>query len=230
MNETEKTNRIRSQQFFQTYLNGTVIDIGCGSDPVVAHAEPYDLALGDKDAGQILLYRNGGTYDCVYSSHCLEHMGNVPEALRQWWALVKPGGYMILVVPDEDLYEQGVWPSRFNSDHKATFRLHNKPSWSPVSYHLNELVEGLGQTTVISADVQDYGYVYCFKTKGVVHPPANLLSKGAFFLSRFFKNKNTKTNKLLMLLDWLKQGYVDQTLYGALAQIQIVVQKNVSSK
>jgi hypothetical protein len=43
-----------------------------------------------------------------------------PEAaLRQWWALVRPGGYLVVVVPHEDLYEQGMWPSAFNSDHKG---------------------------------------------------------------------------------------------------------------
>ena len=62
-------------------------------------------------------------YDAVCSSHCLEHMRDVPAALTQWWALVRKGGYLVLVVPDEDLYEQGGWPSLFNSDHKATFRI-----------------------------------------------------------------------------------------------------------
>ena len=50
-------------------------------------------------------------------------MRDVPQALEQWWQLVKPGGAMVIVVPDEDLYEQGAWPSLFNRDHSATFRL-----------------------------------------------------------------------------------------------------------
>jgi hypothetical protein len=59
-------------------------------------------------------------------------MANPESALSQWWSLVKPGGYLIVVVPHEDLYEQGIWPSRFNSDHKATFQLGAVSKFSPV--------------------------------------------------------------------------------------------------
>jgi hypothetical protein len=38
-------------------------------------------------------------------------MEDVSLAISQWWSLVKVCGYLILVVPDEDLYKQGVWPS-----------------------------------------------------------------------------------------------------------------------
>jgi SAM-dependent methyltransferase len=62
-------------------------------------------------------------FDFVYSSHCLEHLEDVPCALRNWVRLVKPGGWLYIIVPDYVLYERLSWPSRFNSDHKATFSL-----------------------------------------------------------------------------------------------------------
>ena len=65
-----------------------------------------DLIHGD--AQHILDYKKKESYDCVNSSHCLEHMKDVPSALSQWWGLVKPGGYLVTVVPHEDLYEQGI--------------------------------------------------------------------------------------------------------------------------
>jgi hypothetical protein len=68
-----------------------------------------------------------------------------------WWALVKPGGYLVIVVPDEDLYEQGMWPSRFNTDHKATFNLGESKSWSPVSYDIEALVQALPRAEIIEA-------------------------------------------------------------------------------
>ena len=119
--ETSKTNRHRSPEFFDVYLSGRVIDIGCGDDLVVSWAEPFDKTEGDASA--ILSFRPPETYDCVHSSHCLEHMENVPNALGQWWKLVKPGGHIIIVVPDEDLYEQGNFPSLFNQDHKVNLPL-----------------------------------------------------------------------------------------------------------
>jgi SAM-dependent methyltransferase len=61
------------------------------------------------------------TFDFVYSSHCLEHMRDVPETLRNWTRILRPGGWLYVVVPDYVLYEKMSWPSRFNSDHKQSF-------------------------------------------------------------------------------------------------------------
>jgi len=108
MKESSKTNQVRSEEFFNTYLKGKVIDIGGGSDTVTENAEVFDLEHGD--AQHILRYKDKESYDCVYSSHCLEHMKDVPLALSKWWELLKPEGYMIIVVPHEDLYEQKIWP------------------------------------------------------------------------------------------------------------------------
>jgi SAM-dependent methyltransferase len=41
-----------------------------------------------------------------------------------WWRVLKPGGHLILYVPERDLYEKRVHlPSRFNPDHKRFFLL-----------------------------------------------------------------------------------------------------------
>src|SRR6185437_7927510 len=154
--EASKTRAIRGPEFEKRFLGGRVIDIGCGPDLVVPHAEAFDLQHGD--AQRIASQRPIGAYDAVHSSHCLEHMRDVPAALEQWWSLVRPGGYLVLVVPDEDLYEQGAWPSLFNTDHKATFRFRKRSSWSPVSFDLEELVKGLPEAEVISCERPDYGY------------------------------------------------------------------------
>ena len=39
-------------------------------------------------------------------------------------------------VPDEDLYEQGQFPSTYNVDHKWTFTILKTTSWSPCSLNL----------------------------------------------------------------------------------------------
>ena len=121
MNEASKTRAIRNSDFYSRYMNDSVIDIGCGPDLVVPHATPFDQE--DGDANEILDYLKPESFSCVHSSHCLEHMRNPQKSIADWWTLVKPGGYLITVVPDEELYEQGHWPSLFNADHKSTFRL-----------------------------------------------------------------------------------------------------------
>ena len=50
-------------------------------------------------------------------------MDDPRSAIIDWYQLVKPGGYLIILVPDKDLYEQGAWPSMFNSEHKWTFTI-----------------------------------------------------------------------------------------------------------
>ena len=47
--------------------------------------------------------------------------------------MLEPGGHLIVTVPDEDLYEQGHFPSDYNRDHKWTFTIHKPKSWSERS-------------------------------------------------------------------------------------------------
>src|SRR5688572_10029921 len=138
MDEARKTNALRGPAFIERYLRGKVIDIGAGADLVAPHDEGFDIEQGD--ANLITQHRPRGAYDAVHSSHCLEHMVDPAEALAEWWSLLKPGGYLVLVVPHEDLYEQGIWPSIFNRDHKSTFRLDTPGSWSNVSHDIRKLV------------------------------------------------------------------------------------------
>jgi len=90
MDEATKTSQIRGEDFAERYLSGRVIDIGAGEDLVVPHAEPFDKEHGN--GNYIDRYREPESYDCVHSSHCLEHMDNPEDAIGRWWRLVKPGG------------------------------------------------------------------------------------------------------------------------------------------
>jgi SAM-dependent methyltransferase len=145
--ETRKANLTRVQHpLFQRIFSGRGIDIGCGEDrldrdnffPGIEECEGFDRINGD--AQDILAFREAETYDFVYSSHCLEHLQNPATAIKSWFALLRPGGYMVILVPDEDLYEQGYWPSRFNPDHKWTFTIKKKHSWSPYSINFVDFV------------------------------------------------------------------------------------------
>ena len=174
--ESTKTRNVRSSDFIEKYFNKDVLDIGGGNDPVVKHAEVFDLK--DGDAQHIIKYKEIETYHCVHSSHCLEHMEDVPLALKQWWQLVRPGGYMIIVVPHEDLYEQRCWPSIFNEDHKATFRINQNSSWSPISYDLLELCQNLPDSTVIEIETAIHDLKYDLNPASIIHnnPQNSLLN------------------------------------------------------
>jgi len=227
MFEAEKTNQIRGKPFLDTYVTGRVIDIGCGDTPVVPDAEPFDLDQGN--ANLIDEVRETESYDCVHSSHCLEHIHNPVDALRRWWKLVKPGGYLVVVVPDEDLYEQGVWPSRFNPDHKATFRLNKEDTWSPYSHDLARMAEAPPKGEVMSAEVQDSEYDYDLmrlepESEGGAALRALLLDQFDHLLKL-----NILTLPLAAEMNRFIHAYgatIDQTYGPALAQLQVVVRKN----
>ena len=87
---------------------------------------------------------SNNSYDFLHSSHCLEHLVDPKEGLRNWLRIVRPGGYLIITVPDEDLYEQGIFPSTFNRDHKWTFTIYKTRSWSERSLNVIDLVRELG--------------------------------------------------------------------------------------
>lgn len=154
MGETSKTKKIWTD-FERSLLAGQGIDIGCGPDPISPTAMPFDQEQGD--ANRISQYVKQ-QFDFVFSSHCLEHMLDPKTAILEWWKLVKPGGVLFVLVPDEDLYEQGYWPSKFNDDHKFTFTISKQKSWSPVSVNVLDLIHSLPDSEIVSLQLQDHNY------------------------------------------------------------------------
>jgi hypothetical protein len=221
MNETTK-----SKQYWgaieKEATRGRGIDIGCGPDPVTSEARRFDLA--DGDANVVSQYVKD-QFDFVYSSHCLEHMHDPRVTILDWWKLVKPGGYLFLTVPDEDLYEQGVFPSRFNDDHKVTFTLTKSQSWSTKSINLLDLANSLPGGQLVSLQLQDRGYDRNLMSSGPCQP--NLLSR---LVAKTYKVLGRILGKscLTGLRRYLTAYYVvDQTSapFMAQAQIQLIVRK-----
>lgn len=226
-NEAKKTNKVRGQAFIDKYFQGNVIDIGGGNDPVTLRAKVFDLK--DGNAQYITQYEDSESYDCVHSSHCLEHMADVPSALSQWWQIVKQGGYMVITVPHEDLYEQRVWPSIFNNDHKATFRLNQKDSWSNVSYDLHELCSSLLNVSIVDTSIQDCNYDYNLQYKKFTKKFRKIY-KWRFSNNKIKRLLGRTMYPLLYNRYYLNNNQnigvpIDQTIGSASAQIQIVLQK-----
>lgn len=201
-------------------LAGEGLDIGAGQDPISPGARVFDLE--DGDAGRIDEYVSE-KFDYVFSSHCLEHMVDPVDALARWWKLVRPRGHLILLVPDENLYEQGYWPSIHNTDHKHTFRLGDN-TWSPVSICVPDLIRNLPDVHSWEFQLQDHGC--CHHSQQV----AKQLRRSRPRLRVWILKRIRKTLNLFNINpDWrflIPLGFpVDQTAYGALAQIRVVVKK-----
>jgi len=220
MNETSKSKKYWTDLEWNA-LSGVGIDIGCATDAVVEGVRRFDLEHGD--ANRITQFVHD-KFDFVYSSHCLEHMHDPAFTLQEWWKLVKPGGHLFFIVPDEDLYEQGVFPSRFNSDHKATFTICKVKSWSSKSYNVFDLAKSLPESKIVKLALQDQNYDRTKASFGNLRPPPYLkiLFKVYAQLKKHLAYKNLTIESLLG-----KYFGVDQ-LKGAsvLAQIECIVRKN----
>ena len=165
MDEATKTLSLLSERELSA-LQGKGLDIGAGRDPVRPDVRRFDVEHGDANCVTQVI-RELESFDYVFSSHCLEHMRDPIAALEDWWKLVKPGGALFVIVPDEDLYEQGYWPSIFNSDHKSTFTISKQTSWSPVSRNLLDLMDNLPNVERVSVRLQDDGYRRKYLTAAV---------------------------------------------------------------
>src|SRR6516225_258951 len=119
--------RLHDPNFINRSFKGDGIDIGAGNDPLGQYLELFGLMSScrayDKQDGnaETMAGLMDGMFDFVHSSHCLEDMEDAHVALKNWFRILKPGGHLIVVVPDEDMYEQGIFPSTFNPDHKWSF-------------------------------------------------------------------------------------------------------------
>jgi SAM-dependent methyltransferase len=159
--------RLSQPNFINRYFVGHGLDIGGRPDPLGLYREVFSRMesvrtwdLEDGDA-QHLTGLEDGSFDFVHSSHCLEHLRDPAEGLKNWLRVVKPGGYVIFTVPDEDLYEQGQFPSTFNLDHKWTFTIYKPASWSPNSLNVVSLVMGLGpEAQLVKVELLDATYRY----------------------------------------------------------------------
>jgi SAM-dependent methyltransferase len=151
MNETSKSifGKLRDSRYATRYFIGDGIDIGAGPDPIIQYGEFFPLMrscrvwdMPDGDA-ELMDGVADSFFDFVHSSHCLEHMRNPSVAINNWLRILKPGGHMVILVPDEDLYEQGEFPSTFNSDHKHTFTIYKEKSWSKNSINIFDLLSNV---------------------------------------------------------------------------------------
>jgi SAM-dependent methyltransferase len=142
--------RLADNNFTRRYFVGHGVDIGGKPDPLALYQELFcrmeSVRTWDWEDGdaQFLASLPDDSVDFIHSSHCLEHLVNPHEGLKNWLRVLRPGGHAIVTIPDEDMYEQGKFPSTFNHDHKWTFTVWKEKSWSDKSINIFDLLRGLG--------------------------------------------------------------------------------------
>lgn len=142
--------RLSDSNFLRKYFVGSGVDIGGKPDPLLLYKEFFPLVTSlvtwdwEQGDAQFLAGVVDGSLDFVHSSHCLEHLYDPAEGLKNWLRVLRYGGHLVVTVPDEDLYEQGIFPSTYNKDHKWTFTIYKSKSWSDRSINLLDLIRVLG--------------------------------------------------------------------------------------
>jgi SAM-dependent methyltransferase len=162
--------------FIAKYLSGAaVLDVGYrgyadGVVPIMPAAIGVDLDYPGYD-GRRLPFPDE-SQDAVYSSHCLEHIADPVDAIREWFRVVKQSGYLIVVVPHQFLYEKKLRPpSRWNTDHQRFYTpgallREIEAALAPNSYRLRHLADNdLGFDYGIAPDQHSAG---CYEIELVV--------------------------------------------------------------
>ena len=93
------------------------------------------------------------------------------EALRNWIRVCKQYGHLVITIPEEEMYEHGHWPSRYNDDHKWSFTMTGNSSM-PKSINLLEmLIEVKHIATVEKIEViRDFYYPNTGDQDQTLHP------------------------------------------------------------
>ena len=111
------------------YTRGRVLDLGSGPWKTFPHFISWDNysewdnynwrpdIIGDAQKLDII---GSKSLDAVFSSHLLEHIDKHISALKEWWRVIKIGGYLVLYLPHKDLYPN-IGEKGANVNHKHDF-------------------------------------------------------------------------------------------------------------
>lgn len=169
MKETTRSvhRRLHDARFVNTYFKGSGIDIGAGQDslgkymqqfPLISNLMPWDLENGDATTLNTVADE---TFNFVHSSHCLEHLTDPHLAFQNWIRVCKPGGHLVITIPDEDLYEQGRYPSVFTDAHITSWTISKNQSWSPISRNVFDLLNSFrSQIEILKVELINGMYMY----------------------------------------------------------------------
>jgi predicted SAM-dependent methyltransferase len=154
-----------TEKYINEDMNG--IDIGSGGSPIFINSISMDIKTRHwssliqlhGDARNLYWFKDE-VLDYVFSSHCWEDFSESEKipVLKEWIRVVKPGGFLILVLPDEQKYRnycanRGAVP---NGDHKdATFSMEKVIKIVSKQFPNLKIIE--------ATDVTAYSFIVVFK-------------------------------------------------------------------
>ena len=111
-----ETNTCRER--LAVYCKGVGVDVGFGGWAITPSAmcldreEYHPNRAKNPDASpthligeaEDLRWFRDNVLDYVYSSHCLEDFSDIKKVLVEWLRVIKPGGFLVLFLPDEKVY------------------------------------------------------------------------------------------------------------------------------
>lgn len=145
------------------YTRGKGLDLGCGPHKAFPHFTGVDNL---KDVGlfgiemcpdvvvescERLAEFCDESQDFVFSSHLLEHIDDYAGALKEWWRVIRPGGFLVLYLPHKDLYPM-CGQEGSNPDHKHDFE----------PFDIKKVMYWLGGWTLVVNEVRSGGTEYSF--------------------------------------------------------------------
>lgn len=148
--------------FYSRFCQGKGLHIGYGEEAIKPGVD-Y-IKSTEKDVTKIP--SEDGAYNFVYAT-VLQETTDPVTVCQEWWRLIAPGGFLILVAQDEDLYEQRRWPSAFNTRHQCTLTISKDKSWSPVSHNITDIIYRLPNHHTISLALCDEHLDYTKLGKGI---------------------------------------------------------------
>lgn len=175
MYENTKATFLRWSQN-RTYHNvfkGTGLHINPGDDilkaknfPLVEEIEKFDFDDFSLDTDK-LKDLEGKTFDFILFTSLVSFQEDPVEVVSKILEYVKPKGHLILTVPDEDLYEQGNFPSIFNKGHKRSYSIYKQDSWSGGHYDLIEMIDNVDTACCRKIELIDTNYNYSLIGSGI---------------------------------------------------------------
>lgn len=135
-----------------------VVDLGCGANKTVPHAIGVDMIPKDSvidtltaappssadvqaDVSQPLPF-GSNSVDVVIARHIMEHLMDSVTVLKQWKEILKPGGKLIIAVPNNETIQS------------IPMNIEHVHAWNPEG--MKSLLEAVGFRVIEQIDPQNY--------------------------------------------------------------------------
>lgn len=181
LRDTERKKRFKHLMLALKTDKGKFLDIGCGEGSVLQEAsdngfEPYgvDIANNLSSSFSHFNFFHGNIIDAkfpdnyfsvIYMDSVLEHVMNPMETLHELNRILKPGGVLLMIVPNEDSLEN----SFIRLVYSLTFQLHKygkiKPLVTPYhvqGFNISSIKTALSKSAFSKTFIKGFGGSYTF--------------------------------------------------------------------